>query len=227
MKKHLVDALIVPTEDPHMSEYTAACFGRREFISGFTGSAGTAVITTDQALLFTDGRYHSQAEKELDANWTLMKVGVTGVPTPTEYLTATLARKTAVAVDPAVHSAESYKQLQEKLRAKDISIFNMATNAIDLAWGVKQPTLPTSAVREHPIEYAGQSVAEKLALLRAQMKKQGACALVVSMLDEIAWLFNIRGGDVECNPVALSYALVTQGTYALCRNGSTMSVSDM
>jgi Xaa-Pro aminopeptidase len=207
-----------------MSEYTAACFGRREYISGFTGSAGTAVILADRALLFTDGRYHSQAEKELDENWTPMKVGVSGVPTPIEFLAASLHKGAKVAVDPAVHSAESYKQLQEKLQSKSISVFNMDTNVIDLAWGAKQPALRTSAVREHPLEYAGQTVAEKLALLRAQMQKQEAGALVVSMLDEIAWLFNIRGGDVECNPVALSYALVTQGmrhtagsTHYLCR----------
>jgi Xaa-Pro aminopeptidase len=207
-----VSALIIPTGDPHMSEYTAPCFGRREFISGFTGSAGTAVISSDVAALFTDGRYHSQAEKELDVNhWALMRVGTSGVPSPAEYLATTLPAGSVVGVDATVHSAEAYRKLASELQAKGVCVKNLAVHPVDAVWGADRPSLPTGKVREHPLEYAGKSTQEKINEVRQIMKQNGAEALVVTMLDEIAWLFNIRGCDVECNPVALSYALLTTG----------------
>jgi Xaa-Pro aminopeptidase len=207
-----VDALIIPTDDPHMSEYTAPYFGRREFISGFTGSAGTAVVSSEVAALFTDGRYHSQAEKELDVDyWTLMKVGTSGVPNPAEYLATTLPAGSVVGVDATVHSAEAYRKLASELQAKGVCVKNLAVHPVDAVWGADRPSLPTGKVREHPLEYAGKSTQEKINEVRQIMKQNGAEALVVTMLDEIAWLFNIRGCDVECNPVALSYALLTTG----------------
>lgn len=212
-----VDALIIPTDDPHMSEYTAPCFGRREFISGFTGSAGTAVITRDAAALFTDGRYHSQAEKELDlAHWTLMRVGMAGVPSPAEFLLTSLPAGSAVGVDASVHSAEAYRKLKVTLKARDIRLQDLpGVHPVDAVWGANRPTLPTGTVREHPLEYAGKSAVEKMSEVRELMKQQGAAALVVTMLDEVAWLFNLRGRDVECNPVVLSYAVLTQGGRSL------------
>lgn len=103
-----IDAFIIPTDDPHLSEYTAAFYNRREFISGFTGSAGTAIITKNQSLLFTDGRYHNQASLELDETWTLMKQGLKDVPTITEFLADNLPPGAIVAIDPFLHSAEGF-----------------------------------------------------------------------------------------------------------------------
>lgn len=106
MSEHNVDAFIVPTDDPHMSEYTAPYYGRREFVSGFTGSAGTAVILKDQALLFVDGRYHNQADLEVDLDtWTVMKMGLKDVPSLADYLSKSLINGSKVGVDPEVHSA--------------------------------------------------------------------------------------------------------------------------
>lgn len=217
MRECKVDALIIPTDDYHMSEYTAPCFGRREFISGFTGSAGTAVITHQSAALFTDGRYHSQAEKELDAqHWTLMKVGASGVPGPAEYLASSLPRGAVVGVDALVHSAEGYRKLSSELKTNNITLKNLDVHPVDVAWGTEKPPFPCGSVREHALIYAGTSAQEKMREVRQKMKQQGADALVVTMLDEVAWLFNIRGNDVECNPVALSYAVLTHGMLICC-----------
>ena len=205
-----IDAMIVPTDDPHMSEYTANCFGRREFISGFTGSAGTAVITTTSATLFTDGRYHSQAQAELDHNWTLMKVGVPGVPSVVEYISSSLPSGATVGVDECVHSAEAFRTMQAELNVKNISIKHLKINPIDTIWGSRRPSFPGGNVREHPIQYSGKTTEVKLKEVRQKLQKQGASALIVTMLDEVAWLFNLRGSDVVCNPVALSYAIVTE-----------------
>lgn len=212
LQKIDVDALIIPSDDPHSSEYTASYFDRRTFVSGFTGSAGTAVVTATQALLFTDGRYHSQAEQELNSDWTLMKVGMKDVPSPVEYLATTLQKYATVAVDAQVHSAHSFSQIENALRKKNIRLRALERNPVDEVWGGARPAKPCGAIREHALEYAGQSVPEKLQIIRNAMTAQSVGVFVVTMLDEVAWLFNIRGCDVACNPVAISYAVVTQGT---------------
>lgn len=209
LNKQGIDALIVPTDDPHMSEYTADCFGRREFISGFTGSAGTAVITASAAALFTDGRYFSQAISELDHNWTLMRIGEVGVPSVIEYLCDVLPGGATIGVDERVHSAEAYRIMQRDLLSRNISIKHLESNPIDSVWGSRRPSLPTGKVRQHPLIYAGHSTSEKLQQVRHKLYQQRAFALIVTMLDEIAWLFNIRGCDVMCNPVTLSYAFIS------------------
>ena len=211
MVKDNIQALLVPTDDPHMSEYTAICFNRREYVSGFTGSAGTAVITQETAALFTDGRYYSQAEKELSSAWELMRVGLPGVPSTVEYLTKVLSSGSTVGVDAAVHSADNYRALERELNKKNITLKQLSRNPVDEVWGRNRPSLPTGPVREHPIEYSGKTVTEKLTEIRMKMNENSASFLIITMLDEIAWLFNIRGCDVPCNPVALSYAIVTTG----------------
>lgn len=211
LRENNVDAFIIPSDDPHCSEYTAPFFDRREFVSGFSGSAGTSIVTRKEALLFTDGRYHSQAEKELYPGWTLMKVGTKGVLNPVDYLAASLLEHSTVAVDPTVHSAHSFDQMENTLRKKNIKLRSLESNPVDEVWGINRPAKPSGMIREHKLEYAGQSVTEKLKAIRTQMAVQSAGVLVVTMLDEIAWLFNIRGSDVSCNPVAISYAVVSQG----------------
>jgi len=211
LSKNNMDALIIPSDDPHCSEYTAPCFDRREFVCGFTGSAGTSIVTAKDALLFTDGRYHSQAEQELYSGWTLMKVGTKGVLNPIDYLAVSLPEHSTVAVDPTVHSAHSFDQLENTLRKKNIKLRSLESNPVDEVWGLDRPAKPSGMIREHALKYAGQSVPEKLKVIRTHMATQSAGTFVVTMLDEIAWLFNIRGSDVACNPVAISYAVVTQG----------------
>lgn len=223
MKESAIDVFVVPTDDPHMSEYTADYFNRREFISGFTGSAGTAVITHEKALLFTDGRYHNQASLELSNEWTLMKVGVKDVPTLSEYLHSNLSAATVIGVDPLLHSAASYIKMKDTLTVKNISLKSVESNLIDKVWGGSRPAAPAGKLRVHPLEYAGKSVKDKLNSIREALNGQKAYGLVSSSLDEIMWLFNIRGADVPCNPVAVSYAIVTLSEAVLYVDGNKLS----
>jgi Xaa-Pro aminopeptidase len=223
MKTESVDALIVPGEDPHMSEYVASCFNRREFVSGFTGSAGTVIITLDDAFLFTDGRYHQQAESELPKEgWNLMKQGLSGVPSPLELLTANLRKGSTVGIDPAIHSVATIRKYLSSFAKKNIQLKYLKKNLVDEIWLTDRPAVPSSAIRVHPLQYAGKSVEEKLTDVRKLLEAENSLAaesktvdgLICSSLDEIMWLYNIRGSDVPFNPVSLCYALVTrESTY--------------
>lgn len=218
-----IDAFIIPTDDPHMSEYTASYFARREFISGFTGSAGTAIITKKEAVLFTDGRYHSQAEKELDDKvWILMKVGIKGVPSPTDYLLNSLQSGAIVGIDPSVHNCEYVKKLNSTLHTKNIGIKMLSDNPIDQLWS-NRPSIPNGKIRSHALSYAGISTIEKVESIRKVLIKNSAHSLVIAALDEIAWMFNLRGCDVECNPVFLSYSIVTRENIYLFVEESKLS----
>jgi len=208
LKSRDVDAFIVPTDDPHMSEYTAAFFGRRERVSGFTGSAGTAVITKDKALLWTDGRYFLQAENELGPEWTLMKMGLSDTPTIKDFLGKELEEGSTVGVDPFVHPAGFVEDLKERLEAKSLRLSALAPpNPVDGVWP-SRPAAPASPMRPHPLEYAGVPAETKLAQLREAMAERGADALVVTALDEIMYALNVRGADVPCNPVSVCYLVV-------------------
>jgi Xaa-Pro aminopeptidase len=219
MSKQGIDAFLAPTDDPHMSEYTAPYYGRREYISGFTGSAGTAIITTDKALLFTDGRYHNQAELELDANyWTLMRQGLKDVPTPTEFLSQNLKKGNNVGIDATIHSATFVKKMIDVLNTKKINVKIVDKNPIDDIWGSTRPPAPSGLLRVHDIAYAGKTVSQKLTDIRQIMKSNNVYGMTVTSLDEIAWLFNIRGCDVPCNPVAVAYAIITLDTATLYIN---------
>lgn len=213
MKKESIDVLLVPTDDPHMSEYTAAYYNRREFVSGFTGSAGVVIIAMNQSYLFTDGRYHRQAELELPLEtkqWTLMKQGIKNVPTPVDFLSSSLPTGGRIGVDPFVHSVQSIKKYEEKLiEKKNITFKFLDHNIIDVLWGKQRPSKPNAPIRIHPLEYAGRSTQDKLKDIRLLLKESNADGLIISALDEIMWLYNIRGGDVPFNPVSISYAVVT------------------
>lgn len=206
-----IDAFIVPSGDPHSSEYSAACFGRREFISNFTGSAGTVVVTAEEALLWTDGRYFLQASQQLDANWTLMRVGLPSTPTVASHLAASLPPGAKVGLDALMHSKDDGKKLSETLTAASKSIYTIpGENLVDLVWGEARPPLPNASIRLHPLKYSGLSTEDKLAALRVRMNEQKCNYLLVSSLDEVCWLYNIRGDDVPHCPVVISYALVTK-----------------
>ena len=203
----------MPSGDPHLSEYPADHFCRRAFISGFDGSAGTAVVTPTESFLWTDGRYHLQAEQQLGPDWTLMREGQKDVPTLSAYLKEQLAEGAVVGLDPTVHPAKFVQALAKTLHAKKVLVRPLdvaEANPIDLAWAEvgNRPPAPQAPLRVHPIAYAGETVASKLAKLGAEMEKEGVDILVAGTLDEVAWLLNVRGEDVPNCPLAVAYAAV-------------------
>ncbi|KAL2868218.1 exocyst subunit SEC8 [Aspergillus lucknowensis] len=215
MQEHKVDVYIVPSEDSHQSEYIAPCDGRREFISGFTGSAGTAIISLNEAALSTDGRYFNQAGKQLDNNWTLLKRGVEGVPTWQEWITQQSEGGKVVGVDPALITAAAARNLSDTLKKNNSSLVGVPRNLVDAVWGEDRPAPPREKVRVHPEKYAGKSFQEKVSDLRKELENKKAAGFVISMLDEIAWLLNLRGNDIPYNPVFFSYCIVTPTTVEL------------
>ncbi|KAJ5191455.1 uncharacterized protein N7498_010440 [Penicillium cinerascens] len=215
MQEHKVDVYIVPSEDSHQSEYIAPCDGRREFISGFSGSAGTAIISLSKAALSTDGRYFNQAAKQLDSNWQLLKRGIEGVPSWQEWTTEQAQGGKAVGVDPSLITASGARKLAETLEKNGSSLVGIPQNLVDLVWGKDRPARPVEKVRTHPLKYAGKPFQDKIADLRKELETKKKAGFIVSMLDEIAWLFNLRGSDIPYNPVFFSYAIITPTTAEL------------
>jgi Xaa-Pro aminopeptidase len=206
LAKRNLAAFIVPSQDPHFSEYVAACFARRGWISNFTGSAGTVVVTAKEALLWTDGRYFVQAEDELTEEWTLMRSGTKDVPDVKKWL-KTLESGSVVGIDPNVHSVSEARALRAALSEVGSSLTSVSENLVDAVWK-ERPAFPKTPLRVHDIKYAGKTVADKLTDIRKTMGDNGVQYLVVSSLDDVMWLCNVRGGDAPCNPVTLSYVLV-------------------
>ncbi|KAI8071511.1 Creatinase/aminopeptidase [Gongronella butleri] len=217
--KYNVQAFLVPTEDAHQSEYIADCDKRREWISGFTGSAGFAIVTLEDAYLFTDGRYFLQASKQLDHNWTLMKQGLPGVPSWQEFLVKNLPAGSRIGLDPTLITASDARRLTTQLAANKSTLVPIHENLVDLAWADARPAAPKDAVIVQPVEFSGQAHQDKLKAVQEHLKAhEHGYGIVVSALDEIAWLFNLRGSDIECNPVFMSYALVTENDAILYVN---------
>ncbi|KAI0691006.1 Creatinase/aminopeptidase [Cerioporus squamosus] len=203
-----VQAFVVPTEDQHFSEYIAQCDERRAFISGFTGSAGTAVVTAQEAFLFTDGRYFLQAEKQLDQNWTLMKQGLPDIPTWQEFLSKNLGPNTRIGVDPTLISASDADAISSALEPKQSELVSLSKNLVDLVWGSDRPPRPANTVFPLDAKYSGETHTEKLQRVREDLKKKDAKSMVVNLLDEVAWLYNLRGADIDYNPVFFAYSLI-------------------
>ena len=209
-----VQAFVVPSGDPHLSEYTHPSYERRAFISGFTGSAGTAIITEDSAVLWTDGRYFLQAEQELGSEWTLMRQGQPGVPKMEDWVAANLKDGAVLGIDPLVHSVDEATKLLGALNGADraLSMAPLPINPVDAVWEappagcVARPSSPTGKARLLPMEVAGVSCADKLSNLAASVRDAGADAYMAGSLDEVCWLFNLRGSDVPCCPVVQAYA---------------------
>ncbi|HEX8604695.1 MAG TPA: aminopeptidase P family protein [Pseudoduganella sp.] len=207
MRRHGVDAVIVPSSDPHLSEYLPPRWKGREWLSGFTGSVGTFIATQDFAGVWTDGRYWTQAETELAGTGVaLMKIASGASTEYVGWLAATLAPGQVVAVDGAVLGLAIARLLQGALDAKGVTLRTDA-DLLDEVWS-DRPGLPHDPVYEHKAPHAATPRAAKLATVRAAMKAQGADHHLVSTLDDIAWLFNLRGSDVNFNPVFVSHALV-------------------
>ncbi len=209
MRREGLDAYLVPSTDPHMSEYVPACWRRRAWVSGFTGSAGDCLVTHKAAGLWTDSRYFLQADRELDPEvFQLFKMHTPGFPTLDEYLTQNLRPGQALGVDPHLVSKTRAEQLEGKLGPRDVRVKYVARNLVDEIWK-DRPALPRTPILRHPDRFAGEPAQSKLERLRAELRRAGAQAHVLTMLDAIAWLFNIRGQDVAYNPVTIAYAVVT------------------
>lgn len=209
MKQNGIDAYIIPSSDAHQSEYVAAHWGSRKWITGFTGSAGTAVITLESGNgLWTDGRYFIQAEKQLeDSSIDLYKIGQPSVPTIAEWLKKNLKDGATIGFDGKVISKSFYDSLDNALCLKEIK-YNLENDLIGQIWD-DRPEIPMDNFYSLDVKFAGKCRVEKLNEVREHMKAEFITHFVLSSLDDIAWLFNIRGNDVPNNPVIISYALIS------------------
>ncbi|HEY8363788.1 MAG TPA: aminopeptidase P family protein [Tissierellaceae bacterium] len=209
MQKRGITAYIVVTSDPHQSEYVADHYKTRVWISGFTGSAGTVVITQDEAILWTDGRYFIQAEKELHGSeYKLFKIGIPGFPSYTEWLKENLKEGDTIGFDGRVFSQSQVEKLENEFSERNIKFID-EYDLVGELWK-DRPSIPKEKAFVLDIKYAGKSVEEKIDEVRKEMEKENADYFVLGSLDDIAWLYNIRGGDVEYNPVVISYAVVSK-----------------
>lgn len=210
MKERNIDIYVVPSEDSHSSEYIAPCDARREFISGFSGSAGCAVVTHTMAALATDGRYFNQASKQLDNNWTLLKQGLQDVPTWQEWSAEQSVGGKTVGVDPTLITSSTAVKLMADIEKKGgKTLVAVTDNLVDIVWANDRPGRPNEPVKLLQHQYAGKDTKDKLVGLRKELAKKNLACFVVSMLDEVAWLFNLRGNDIPYNPVFFSYAIIT------------------
>lgn len=202
-----IAAFIVPSTDPHLSEYVAPHWKSREWISGFTGSAGTVVVTHEKAGLWTDSRYFLQADRQLkNSGIELYKEMLPETPTIPAFLSANLNHGDTVGIDGEVFSVEEVRQLEKLLLKNNIFVKNIS-DPMNSIWA-DRPAMPEEPGFVYPTQHAGKTPREKLTAIRKEMEKNGADALLVSSLDEIAWTLNIRGNDVHCNPVVVSYLII-------------------
>ncbi len=210
MEKHHLEAYLVPSTDAHNDEYVPACWRRRAFLSGFTGSAGDVVVTRDAAGLWTDGRYFLQAAQQLRGSGIkLYRAGERGVPTIAEFLQEELAPGEKLGIDPRTVSLQRAKALEEALKESGARLKTLARNLVDAIWE-DQPPMPRGEILPLPTSFTGESVASKLRRIRKAMRERGVDAHLLTTLDAIAWTFNLRGSDIEYNPVVIAYALITQ-----------------
>jgi Xaa-Pro aminopeptidase len=210
MKKEGLDAYYVPSVDPHQSEYVPACWLRRGWLSGFTGSAGDVLVTARKAGLWTDSRYFLQAERQLAGSGIeLMRMGVPGVPSMLDFAVRTLKKGQVLGVDPQVMSLGAAASFEATLGGRGVRVKYVARNLVDALW-TDRPEPGLEPLRVHGLQYAGESTAAKLKRLRTAMKDLGVKAHVIGALDVIAWLFNVRSRDIEYTPVAIAYAIVTE-----------------
>jgi Xaa-Pro aminopeptidase len=218
MKKDGIAAIIIPQTDPHQGEYIADHWQVRRWLSGFTGSAGSLVVTDNEALLWTDSRYFLQAAQQLEGSpIALMKDGLPDTPSITYYLTHKLVKGATVGVDGALFSINDANNLRASLNKYGINL-NTSFNPIDQIW-LDRPALPSAKVFIHEVKYAGQEAADKIKLILNDAASQGATSMLISALDEIAWALNIRSRDVNCNPVATSFLY-------LAPTGSTLFIKE-
>ena len=204
-----LSACIIPGSDPHISEYPAGCWKYRKWISGFTGSAGTVAITLNKAGLWTDSRYFLQAENELShSGIDLYKEKISGTPELKDWISTGLPAGSVVGVDGRMFQASELQALQAFFKTKQIQLVT-DFQPLDELWQ-DRPAFPSGKLFLLPEEFSGQSARSKIEALRQDMAKHNATVTVIAALDAVAWLFNIRGTDVDCNPVGIAYSVVTE-----------------
>lgn len=213
MQREGIDALLVPSADPHLSEYLPEHWQARQWLSGFQGSVGTLIVTADFAGLWADSRYWEQAQVELDGSGIELVKLMAGQPGPLDWLGSQMHAGATVAVDGAVMAVAAARQLREKLQHTGASL----RTDIDLFAEIwpDRPPLPAQAVYAHLPPYAARERAEKLKALREQTRSQGAQWHLLATLDDIAWLFDLRGSDVSYNPVFVAFALIGEHSATL------------
>lgn len=207
MKENGISATVIPQSDPHQSEYLASHWQVRRFFSGFTGSAGTLVVSMSEALLWTDSRYFIQAAKQLSGcEIGLMKDGLQETPSINAWLAANVVRGGVIGVDGKVMSADSLCRMANALRQYDLTVDTNFDPAVGI-WE-NRPGLPDSKAFVHELKYAGESARNKIGRLRAYLTERSVRSIFISALDEIAWILNLRARDVRCNPVVMSFLYV-------------------
>ncbi|XP_067939810.1 xaa-Pro aminopeptidase 1-like [Watersipora subatra] len=208
-------AYIVPSGDAHQNEYIAACDCQREFITGFSGSAGTAVVTQKLAALWVDGRYHTQADNQTDDNWLVMKEGLKDVPSIPEWLSECLKEEGGqIGVDPNIMSFAAWERMSTGLMEKGLQLVPISGNLVDQVW-IDRPARPNNPLMTLSTKYTGETWQEKVAKVRQEMIKMKSFACIFTALDDIAWLLNLRGSDIQMNPVFFSYVIVSQSEISL------------
>jgi len=225
MRREHLAAFIFPSTDPHQSEYVADHWKGREWISGFNGSAGTAVVTLNAAALWTDSRYFLAAEEQLKGTeFQLMKLKIEGTPTIAEWLGREIAAHrhpyedwTEVGIDGWCSSTSSVKDLIADLRKENGITLRTNFDPLRQIWAGRPP-IPQSPIEIYPMEYAGESTHDKIARIRQSLRQQHADGMLMAALDDIAWTLNLRGSDVHCNPVFVSYLLISQKSVTLYIN---------
>ena len=225
MQREHLDAFIFPSTDPHNSEYVPDRWKGREWISGFNGSAGTAVVTMHAAALWTDSRYFIAAEQQLaDTEFVLMRERVAGTPTVSEWLGKVLSdiNGATVGVDGMVNTAADVEALIADLRQQGGITVRTNFDPLAVIW-TNQPPIPTTPIEVHLLEYAGESTTSKLSRIRMALRSLHADGMLVSALDDIAWTLNLRGSDVHCNPVFVSYLLIDTKTTTLFINDEKLT----
>lgn len=210
MRREKLDAFVFPSTDPHHSEYTPDRWKGREWISGFNGSAGTAVVTMDAAALWTDSRYFLAAEQQLEGTtFQLMRLKVKGTPTIAQWLGEKLRDGNAqVGVDGMCNNVSSVEALIHDLRRQGGITVRTNFDPLNEIWK-DRPAIPDHKIGVHPMEYAGETAVSKIGRVRSALRDMGADGMLVSALDDIAWLLNLRGSDVHCNPVFVAYLLLS------------------
>lgn len=219
LNENEVSAFIIPSTDPHLSEYVASHWKTREWISGFTGSAGTIVVTGKEAGLWTDSRYYLQATDQLEETGIkLYKDGLAETPSISQWLCSDLQAGQTVGIDGKMFSVSEVERMKKEFAGRQIDL-RTDLDPAEVLWK-ERPSMPQDKAYLYPAKYAGTSCTEKIGMIRQAMKSAGAGSLLVTSLDEIAWTLNIRGNDVAFNPVVISYLLIDQThTYWFASSG--------
>ena len=223
MQREHLAAFIFPSTDPHQSEYVADHWKGREFISGFNGSAGTAVVTMNSAALWTDSRYFLAAEEQLKGTeYQLMKLKIEGTPTIAEWIGKECGPGAEVAIDGTCSSASEVKELIADLRKQGGITIRTNLDPLGLIWK-DRPAIPDNLVEIYPMEYAGEATHDKIARIRKALRERHADGMLMAALDDIAWTLNLRGSDVHCNPVFVSYLLIAPNDVTIYINKVKLS----